>query len=610
MKNSMTVSLVQPNFQQGGGQFPGYWLPHSSACVLTYAQWAVPEVAFTVNRIVFRRENIARLVADLAGDDVVLFSCYMWNWQYNLELSRQLASVSPNTVQVFGGPQVSEWRLEQQREAYPWVHTWIVSEGELSFESFVRDWMVDAVKPTYSAQRLSELDIPSPYLTGFFDQLLRENPDIQWSTTLETNRGCPFKCTFCDWGSLTYAQVKRFPEPKVYAEIDWIGRNRVAYVFVADANFGMFPDRDHQIARRMVECQQRHGYPDTWNANWHKNSRQNVLPIVETLTAGGKNRAMTISVQSMSEPVQTAIERRNMQNTQLHTMFDLINERGLSTYTELILPLPEETAHSWRTGLAEVLSIGQHNSIEIWFHQLLENAASTSDHVSKYGFETRELPGYISGIEEPDSDHILENTEVVVATNTMTYEEFIDCWQYSSMIINFHCGGWSQLIARVLVGCGESDYHSLYEQLWHTLQNDEGIIGQQWRDQRLCLEQFLNGRAPQGFSAHTFLWHFNGVLHSNSEAAWGVIRKAFSPSESLLHANQLYVHNINCNYPIQHTAKHNYFEFLSGRKGPVLEGEWHYQINCSYIPSSLSEHVELLYYRRRGGYGKTDILLL
>ena len=31
------------------------------------------------------------------------------------------------------------------------------------------------------------------------------------NATLETNRGCPFACTFCDWGSLTYAKIRKFP---------------------------------------------------------------------------------------------------------------------------------------------------------------------------------------------------------------------------------------------------------------------------------------------------------------------------------------------------------------------------------------------------------------
>ena len=40
---------------------------------------------------------------------------------------------------------------------------------------------------------LSEL--PSPFLNGVFDELVRNNPNEKWIGLWETNRGCPFQCT-------------------------------------------------------------------------------------------------------------------------------------------------------------------------------------------------------------------------------------------------------------------------------------------------------------------------------------------------------------------------------------------------------------------------------
>ena len=39
-------------------------------------------------------------------------------------------------------------------------------------------------------------DIPSPYLTGLLDPFLHEG----YQPMLETNRSCPYRCTFCAWG--------------------------------------------------------------------------------------------------------------------------------------------------------------------------------------------------------------------------------------------------------------------------------------------------------------------------------------------------------------------------------------------------------------------------
>ena len=603
-----SISLVQPNFAQGSSSYKSYWLPHSIASVYVYTAYSTEfRSVYQLNQIIFKRDNISATALMCAGDDVVLFSNYMWNWEYNKTLARAIKRLNPSTRIVFGGPQVSEHRLDDQRRSMPYVDTFIISEGELSFREYTEDLIADSVKPVYDVKRLEDLDIPSPYLTGFFDDLLAQNQALRWNTTLETNRGCPFKCTFCDWGSLTYARVKRFPMTKVEQEIEWISRNGIEYVFVADANFGMYPERDMQIAQWMTKYQAQYGYPEVWNANWHKNSRQNVLPIVEHLTQGGKNRAMTISVQSMNEGVQTAIERKNMDISHMQDMFDLINSKGLASYTELILPLPLETAQSWREGLAEVLRIGQHNSIEIWFHQLLENAESTKSHVSEYGFETRELSGYVSGEIEPGDEDILEKTEVVVATNTMSYDEFIDCWQYASMIINFHCGGWTQLISRVRTAQGETDYLTFYNDLFERLNASPCIIGAKWREQRQHLDLFLEGRAPNGFSAHTFLWNFNRVLHENYMASWAFITEATGLEGSLAYAQKEFIYNYYDDYPKKIILPGNYYEYLNNYSDQLKGGLFEYQINPNNKFDSVEKHLDNLYFKRRMGYGKNTI---
>ena len=67
-----------------------------------------------------------------------------------------------------------------------------------------------------------DLDVlPSPHLTGVFDHIVKNNSNYKFHMTLETNRGCPYQCTFCDWGSLTYNKIKKFDIDRVFAEIEW-----------------------------------------------------------------------------------------------------------------------------------------------------------------------------------------------------------------------------------------------------------------------------------------------------------------------------------------------------------------------------------------------------
>ena len=144
----MQISLVLPNFRQGGKTFSGYWLPHSIACVYTYVEDKNPDY-FDLNRIIFRREAVDNASKSMRNDDIILFSCYMWNWQYNLKLSKRVKEINPNAIIVFGGPQVSEFRLEEQQKEFDWVDSWIVSEGELSFEQLINDVKTGTIQKTW-----------------------------------------------------------------------------------------------------------------------------------------------------------------------------------------------------------------------------------------------------------------------------------------------------------------------------------------------------------------------------------------------------------------------------------------------------------------------------
>ena len=65
------------------------------------------------------------------------------------------------------------------------------------------------------------MDFPSPYQMGVFNNIIKNNPDVLWSMTVETNRGCPHRCTFCDWGTVTYGKINKFGLNRVAEDIAW-----------------------------------------------------------------------------------------------------------------------------------------------------------------------------------------------------------------------------------------------------------------------------------------------------------------------------------------------------------------------------------------------------
>lgn len=604
----ISVSLVQPNFRNGGKSFAGYWIPYSVGCVYSYAsQHQEFKDLLNLNHVIFRREPIQQAVDRMKGDDIVLFSNYMWNWEYNKALAYQLKMQSPKTRIVFGGPQINELKPMQQKSTMLYVDVFMISEGEINFLQFLRDYQNNEVKNIYQRNRILDLDIPSPYLSGVFEKMLKENPEVKWSSTLETNRGCPFKCTFCDWGSVTYDKVKRFPMPKVFQEIEWLGENKIEYIFIADANFGMFKERDMEITEFALDVQTRLGFPTIFNANWHKNSRQDVIEIVKKFTSHQNNRGMTLSVQSMDENVLSIIERKNMDVSHLGEMMKLLNSQGIGSYTELILPLPGETPQTWRNGLCKVLEFGQHTSIEIWFHQLLENAQSNHPaHKEEYGFSSVFLPDYVLGDPEPDQDsHISEVTEVIIETNTISYEEFLDCWMFGWMIINFHCGGWSQLITRLCNKLGTDTYFDMYQKLEEYIKTDAGIAGQQYRFTRQTLHDYLHGtEIDPNTSGHTLFWYSNRTFHQHRDEIFNVVEAALNPEPGLMQAQKMFVTDINSQYPITYTADKNYVDYINNRCDKLLDQNTTYSLEVERQWENNTQYLEWLFFRRRQGFGK------
>ena len=104
---------------------------------------------------------------------------------------------------------------------FPFVDILVHGEGEYIIENIFKvfledkDWSkVKGISTklfrTTSQERINNLtDLPSPYLTNLIWDLVDKNSEVDWDTSWETNRGCPYQCTFCDWGSATFTKIRK-----------------------------------------------------------------------------------------------------------------------------------------------------------------------------------------------------------------------------------------------------------------------------------------------------------------------------------------------------------------------------------------------------------------
>jgi len=512
--------MFQPQYAVEVRNEDTYWLPYSVGCLWAYCmQYDDVSSGFDLKDLIFKREDPEKLVARLEDPVVCAFSTYIWNEQYNLHVAKLIKEKYPECIIEFGGPQATE-----KLTKYDFIDCIIVSEGEEAFLDLLRKVIsMEPFERIYRKNRIEDMDFQSPYQLGVFRKIVSDNPDVLWSMTVETNRGCPHRCTYCDWGGMTYQKVKHFGLERIEDDINWAARNNVGFIFNADANFGMFKERDLEIAKLFRSAADR-GKLEAINVQYSKNSTEVIFEIAQIL--GDISRGVTLSVQSMNEPTLKSIKRKNMSINKISEQIEKSKKYGVKTYTELILGLPEETLDSWKNGFAQILQCGQHDSIDVWFCQMFgDTDLNSSLSREVYGIKTIKAEDYMSFSKE---DHdIKEVIELISETNTMTNDELIEAYLYGWLIIQFHIAGYTQLVAKHFYKNLNVDYRIFYDALFEFIKKDTGVIGQHYKEIEKSVSHYMKtGKIlDQGKHGHTLHAGSFAFMFNNKKDIFDILDK-------------------------------------------------------------------------------------
>lgn len=377
-------------------------------------------------------EPCDQLVAELLGldCDVYAFSCYLWNMRRVQTVLDALLTARPQLRIILGGPQVMH-HLDDY--VAPGRENVVVAdgEGESTFASYLRQlltpepdlhevpglsfWQNGQVVTTGNAGRIHELDeIPSPFAAGVFD-----GADYTFAV-VETNRGCPFRCTYCYWGAATNDKIHRWELDRVKRDLSWISEHGIESVFLADANWGALP-RDVELTHYLVECRQQNGYPLMVNMQAAKNRPDRVTEITEILVAGGLLASQPVSLQTVSPQALQMVDRSNIKESTYIALQQKLHEKQISSYTELIWPLPGETLKSFREGIGR-LCHSDAGTVVVYPQLLLRNTPMEKQ---------REL----LGVETVRIDDDTAEADVVVSTKWVNRHEYDEgVWLYYAVI--------------------------------------------------------------------------------------------------------------------------------------------------------------------------------
>jgi len=485
--------------QLNSGYGKQQYLPYSVGMLASYVKqfedlWERCEF----KGFLYKRDAVNAVVDQIAAVDILGLSCYMWNYRLNMALAEEVRRRHPDCLIVVGGPHVPD-RLGDFFERHPYLDIAVHGEGEMTFCEILQariegrdfrelqglsyhDRKSRRVHQTPRRLRLDNLNvIPSPYLTGIFDHLIGGIKDVEWHVMWETNRGCPFSCAFCDWGSAIASKVRQFDMNRLLNEIHWFADHKIGWLFGCDANFGILP-RDRELAQALAQAKREAGYPQDFRVCFTKNSNNKVFDVAKILHDAEMSKGISLSMQSLSPDALRNVKRSNIKLDVFHELQRRYLKEGMVTYSELIIGLPGETYESFVEGLDILLDQGQHSGINIYNCSIMPNAEMGGPEYQKtFQIRTIELPIFQAHSDRLDPwDTITEYEPIVIATNTLTVEEWRKTYHFAWAVQCFHLLGTLQAVSIFLRYRHNIRYSVFYKALLE--------FGRQHHESLLCKE--------------------------------------------------------------------------------------------------------------------------
>jgi radical SAM superfamily enzyme YgiQ (UPF0313 family) len=406
---------------------------------------------------------------------VLALSNYTWNEQLSLRFGRIAKSLDPEILTIMGGPNVRYEgdELRAYLAAHREIDAYIPLTAEDPFVALIgrmletdratrrapHDVARDvgsvpgacfgfedyAYRPLDAADFKESLRFGSPYLSGVLDEFISD-PNLV--PIFETNRGCPYACTFCAWGVAALNKVYTKDLALVREEFEYVIAKGASqkYWFVADANFGIFP-RDVEIARALKECHDSHGVPVRVNVQWAKSAASaRVIEMVEIL---GPMIEAQVAVQSLDQAVLDNVKRRNLTDPAINELVRVFHRSGAKVYTDILVGLSGESMESHLETLRRVFQY-DFDFMNIGTIRMLPGTEMESDRDrDQYGFVTRfRLMSNSYGVYE--GEFVPEVEEYICGSNALSEAELIELRVAHFLVYLL----WSSGLARLLLRFG------------------------------------------------------------------------------------------------------------------------------------------------------------
>ena len=372
-----------------------------------------------INNQVF---NIIKDIYEL-NPDKIIFSTYLWNKEYIVEIVKELKKVLPNVEIILGGPEVS-YKWEKFMANMPEVDALLLGEGEnvlLNFLTKEEDKVLGVVSRKNDEivfngiePIIENLDIvPFPY----------EDWELEDKTKIfyyESSRGCPFSCSYCL--SSIDKTVRYYSLDRVKKDLKRFLDSPIKLLKFVDRTFNLKKERYMEIWKFLLE-----NYREGITFHFEINANifdDETLDFLEKVPKGYFQ--FEIGVQSINPETMVAIKRNNILDKLAHNIRRI--SRNIHLHLDLIAGLPYETYDIFKGSFNYVYNL-KPEMIQLGFLKLLKGT-QMYDEVEKYQYKYYSRPPY-----EVFSNEFISFGELVKLKNL---EKMLD-YYYNSEKFRYTC---------------------------------------------------------------------------------------------------------------------------------------------------------------------------
>ena len=395
--------------------------------------------------------SVNEIVDQVAQENinVLCLSFFSWNHDKTMMVAKIVKRKFPHIKIIAGGPNLWAHKDENFFIEHSFIDYVVYGDGEEAFSEIIDsivenrqlkdDQAVNIVtkEKKYPFRVFKDLNYQNTSAILSCKKDIKEDVEYFYKKELEVvihwerARGCPYKCSFCDWSSGLHHKVTR-SKSDWKSEIDFLFSLNMS-ITPSDANWGIFKE-DIEITQYAAE---RGNFYILNLAKLQKDRAFEMSRIIfrENEKKSNPNQWLKLSFQDLDEDVLNAIERPEIPWIEHKSyILDFVEEFPKAVIIgEIILGLPNQKRQNLINQFYEFEKV----SIQLVFAHLWEvlpnSPAYDEEYQRKYQIEFKKFTSVIQTFNSIEDIHTSEkngdagwtNSTFVIKNNFMDFEDII-----------------------------------------------------------------------------------------------------------------------------------------------------------------------------------------